>query len=694
MGKKASKASRKYAASGQLKKEIESRKKHQQIKRNIERKRTGKPGFDKENANGQRKGKEKAEDTEEGDDAEEEGNGLDGETGQFKGMSVDDFLKGDFMEDGSDKDEDEEDENEEDEEMDEDDGSFASLDDLEDEGVAHKLELAKLAEKDPEFFKYLQENDQELLDFDVDEEDVSMDDDEDGGDREDEEEVKAPSLTKEHLKRWQKALLEHRSLRSLKKLLIAFRAAAHMNDDNESLAWTIDSPAVYEKLVATALRYTPVVLDHHVPYKTLPDGKFKPPSQSTKLKALQKLVQSYFFNILHLIDQLTDHDTILLAVNESVKIAPYIVSSRKAMKLYIKTCLKLWSSADDDIRIASYIILRKLAISCDEGVRDMVLKNTYLTLLRNAKSTTAHTLPSINLMKNSASELFCADHASSYQHAFMYIRQLAVHLRNSMKVKSKEAYRQVYNWQYVHAVDFWSIVLAKACDAKARAEKGGAESELQALLYPLTQVSLGAVKLVPSSRSFPFHLHILRSLIHLSSHTEVYIPLPPYLLPIITASLAPTSKPKSSTLRPIDLETAIRAPGQYQRTRVFLSTVLEEAIFLLATWLAARPVQASVAFPEVVVPVLVSLRKGLKKASGGKEAAMVKGLVDRVEECARIVAEKRKGVNFGPKALHEVRAWERALDVEETPLGKYVKSQAKLREKRRQLVEKVCDLSG
>ena len=85
MGKKASKASRKYAASGQLKKEIESRKKHQQIKRNIERKRTGKPkegGFDKENVSGQRKGKEKAEDPEEDDDAEEEGSGSDGETGQ------------------------------------------------------------------------------------------------------------------------------------------------------------------------------------------------------------------------------------------------------------------------------------------------------------------------------------------------------------------------------------------------------------------------------------------------------------------------------------------------------------------------------------------------------------------------------------------------------------------------------------
>lgn len=62
-----------------------------------------------------------------------------------------------------------------------------------------------------------------------------------------------------------------------------------------------------------------------------------------------------------------------------------------------------------------------------------------------------------------------------------------------MKVKSKEAYRQVYNWQFVHSVDFWADVLAKACDKEA--EEGG-ESELRPLIYPLIQVTLGAIRFV------------------------------------------------------------------------------------------------------------------------------------------------------------------------------------------------------
>jgi nucleolar complex protein 2 len=62
-----------------------------------------------------------------------------------------------------------------------------------------------------------------------------------------------------------------------------------MNEDDQVLAWSIDSASgtsfylclgldslhisVYNKLVTTALRYTPIVLAHHAPYKTLDNGK-------------------------------------------------------------------------------------------------------------------------------------------------------------------------------------------------------------------------------------------------------------------------------------------------------------------------------------------------------------------------------------------------------------------------------------
>lgn len=116
-------------------------------------------------------------------------------------------------------------------------------------------------------------------------------------------------------------------------------------------------------------------------------------------------------------------------------------------------CLELWSTAEDSVRIAAFISIRKLASAPDHSVFDMILKvcpiyicvnsrltveqSMYSQLVRSSKTTSAHTLPSINLMKNTASEIFCINHASTYQQAFGYIRQLAIHLRSSMKTKTK-----------------------------------------------------------------------------------------------------------------------------------------------------------------------------------------------------------------------------------------------------------------
>lgn len=132
---------------------------------------------------------------------------------------------------------------------------------------------------------------------------------------------------------------------------------------------------VYNKLVVTSLKYTPMILAHHVPYKTLSNGKLyvlfsgfqicglllpstqfsrysKPPTATPKLQTLQKLIQSYFLNILHILDQLTDAEMIKLAVEESAKIIPWVLGSRRGIKLYLKvgsSLLQEAAFADADI---------------------------------------------------------------------------------------------------------------------------------------------------------------------------------------------------------------------------------------------------------------------------------------------------------------------------------------------------------
>ncbi|EJT97184.1 Noc2-domain-containing protein [Dacryopinax primogenitus] len=673
---KTAKATKRFISSGKLKQQIEQRHNHKKVKQQIE-KRRGKGKRAEEKKTAKAVDEDKAQEAEDNDHRPNE-------------MTVDDLLGGEFMDDGDSEEEDDNSSAVDDNE------SFASVDDLDADEEAHKMDLERLKEVDPEFYKYLQENDKELLEFgnepeemkDAEDVDVEVDEAEIAMEEE-EDEIAVPStakeVTKEMLRAWQRSILEHHSLRSLRGLLLAFRAAVHMNEeDGTQYAYSIGSSAVYNKLVVTALKYTSIVLSHHLPYKTLPDGRYKPPAQTKKYSTLQKMILSFFSNVLHLLSQLPDGDMKLLVLSESTKVIPYIVSSRKVVKDYLKQLLDVWSSGFDDVRLTALLAIRRLAASPDQSILDICLKGTYVSLVRSSRVTTVHTLPSINLMKNSAMELYILDHEAAYQHAFRYIRQLAVHLRESMKVKSKEAYKAVYNWQYVHSLDFWAGVLAKACDRDALGE-----SALHPLIYPLVQVTIGAIKLIPTPRYFPLHLHCVRSLLHLIRHTGVFIPLSPFILQILTSSEF-SHKPKPSTQRPLDLEAFIRVPAPYVRTRLYQDALAEESAYLLGEWF--ETCAQSIAFPELAVPVTILVRRMLKRSSSVKLATTLKPLVERLEEHAKWVEKRRLGVVFGPADTAEVERFEAAIGVPESPLGKWVKLQRRARERRKAVIEKVSNI--
>ena len=151
-----------------------------------------------------------------------------------------------------------------------------------------------------------------------------------------------------------------------------------------------------------------------------------------------------------------------------------------------------------------------------------------------------------------------------------------------------------------------------------------------------------------------------------------------------------STKSKASTLRPLDLETTLRAPQQYLHTHVYAENIAHEAAFLTAEWLSVRAVHGSIAFPELVVPIVASLRRALKAArSGAKVSAGVKTLVERVEESARWVSQRRAGVAFAPGNTAAVGRWEADLGLDDAPLVKYTRVLRKTREKQRKLVEKV-----
>jgi nucleolar complex protein 2 len=59
----------------------------------------------------------------------------------------------------------------------------------------------------------------------------------------------------------------------------------------------------------------------------------------------------------------------------------------------------------------------------------------YLDYLKNSKFTSPTTLPLINFMQRSLVELYSLDSTVTYQHGFVFLRQLTVHLRTAIQNK-------------------------------------------------------------------------------------------------------------------------------------------------------------------------------------------------------------------------------------------------------------------
>ncbi|KAJ5450236.1 uncharacterized protein N7458_006685 [Penicillium daleae] len=576
---------------------------------------------------------------------------------------------------------------------------------------AHKDQLEALKEKDPEFYKYLKENDAELLDFgaqgdlsEVDELSEGEAPEEEGpakkkkkkskkDEEEDEEKVIENTLTIPMVKKWHSLMEEKHSIRAMRQTVLAFRAAASVNDaEAPEQKYTISDPNVYHQVLVTALNVVPKVLGHHLPVKETAGGKIRVSLDSKKFKTLTPLIKSYTSSVHQLLVNLSDASTLKLTLSAMEPMLPYLLQFRKVLKTLIKTVVGIWAdvSTADATRITAFLLLRRLMVLGDPGIKETVLKATYEGVVKGSRNTTVHTLAGVNLMKNSAAEIWGIDQNVAYTTGFSFIRQLAMHLRSSITNTSKESYKTIYNWQYVHSLDFWSRVLSQHCDGLVEAQ-AGKQSALRPLIYPVVQITLGAMRLIPTAQYFPLRFQLTRALLRVSRATGTYIPLASSLIEVLT-SAEMRKPPKTSTLKPLEFHTAIRAPKSYLRSRIYQDGVGEQVAELLSEFFVLWC--KHIAFPELSVPVIVALKRWLKQVSarsGGNKNAkinqMILLLVQKVEANARWIEERRLNVSYTPRQRTEVENFLKDVDWESTPLGAFVNTQRKLREERATIVE-------
>ncbi|KAG7273828.1 hypothetical protein CRUP_011120 [Coryphaenoides rupestris] len=441
---------------------------------------------------------------------------------KLEDLSVDEFLQSGF-ESGADEEEDSEDEEPQQNGA----GKATETDHVakkKGKATEHKDQLSRLKSKDPEFYRFLQDNDQSLLNFD----DTDSSDDEEqkyhslpteleeassGDEDAKESELNADDttqskkafeiikVTEKMVKDWRSAIRKEPTARLLREVTQAFKAAVATTKGEGSGPWQ----------------------KNHVDIKM------------------------YLSGLIQLLSCLTESSVITAVLRHTNQLVPYYLSLPKQCRHLIKQLLRQWSTGEETSRVLAFLALNKMCRRKQDTYLSPVLKQMYISYVQNCKFTSPNQLPMINFMQRTMAEMYSLNTQVTYEHGFIYIRQLAIHLRNAMTMKKKDTYQSVYNWQFIHCLYLWCRVLSTLHPSDV----------LQPLVYPLCQVIIGTIKLLPTARYYPLRLHCCRALTLLSSSTSTFVPVLPFLLEVLL-KVDFNKKPGRMSKKPINFAVILK----------------------------------------------------------------------------------------------------------------------------------------
>jgi nucleolar complex protein 2 len=456
------------------------------------------------------------------------------------------------------------------------------------------------------------------------------------------------------LKAIEHSAFEQHSLKALRRLVLAFKAASHMADESSrqapgEQAFSIASSSVFDRLLVTCLTRLPDAFGHHLfqnpQYSALDPAPFAKLQGLPVFRSLRPALYRSLKALHYLLGQITEPSLLAFTLSRLERFLPFLVLFPRLAKFYLRTLLSLWAVSEAlDVKLAAFLRVRQAATVLPFPFLEHCLKGAYLAYARNAKFVSEASLPGLTLMGNGLVELYGLDLTSAYQHAFVYVRQLALHLRAAYTKKTPEALQKVQCWQYLNCCKVWVAVLTAHVAPGPGSDK--APSQLRELVFPLAQILLGAVRLTPSARLYPLTLHCLTLLQRLAARAQVFIPCAAPCLSMLEDP-ALSKKPKPSTEAPPSLALALKLPGKAGlEAKNVQEALVDGCMDVLSQEILVY--RYALAFPEYAYPIKDRLRRFAKITRNARWRALARGLVEECEKRGRFVERERARKEMAP----------------------------------------------
>ncbi|XP_044272420.1 nucleolar complex protein 2 homolog [Tribolium madens] len=590
----------------------------------------------------------------------------------YSSMSVDKFLDQDFEESASDGE------------------TKASVSDQDseiedtqsgDEIEEHKAALNKLKDTDPEFYKFLQDNDKKLLEFNLSDEEEGEDDDaenaphkppeelevaSDESDFEEETQVKEKgTVTLKMLKSWENMIQSDKSNKTITTVMRAFHAAllrVSSEEGQEPSTFRVEGSAVFNGVIQLCVLHLGPALRR---FLGLADGSKQPPHKCKKFVKVKRVLKDYFMDLSKLLSGVSSANIQTVLLKHLHYLSPFVVSYPNITKLILKRLITIWGTADEGVRVLAFLCILRITNGQKAKFLDTVLKSMYMTYVKNSKFVSVGSLAAINFMRRSLVEMFALDAGVAYQHVFLYIRQLAIYLRNAITVNKKENIQAVYNWQFVNSLKLWGNFLSVTYH----------KMQLQQLVYPFVQVCLGVLKLVPTTQYYPLRFHVVQILMDLSRDTCVFIPVLPFILEVLTCYDF-NKKHQKVSMKPIQFTFLLRVSKSQMMENGFKDAVIETIYELLLEYLTTN--SHSISFPDLSLLCVVQIKQFVKKCNNANYNRKMKQLIEKIEQNSKFIENERSKTTLNLTNFKQIEGWESQIKSRGTPLSTFYDSWIKL----------------
>ncbi|KAI0214999.1 Nucleolar complex-like protein 2 [Lamellibrachia satsuma] len=524
-----------------------------------------------------------------------------------------------------------------------------------------KSSMSRLQQQDPEFYEFLRKEDKELLDFDASDDDEDASDDDDGThklpaklavasdeseteeEEEREEEVKEQKKTKREprvsvtmklVKKWCELLREKSSLGAIHSSVSAFKAAVQetSTESVEHGKYRVEGSQVFNAVVRLCITELLPAVNRLLKLPEQNSSQKKPvqPSSSKMWTKVRIDLKAYLQDLMQLMSQLAEPTVLNVILRHIHQMVPFYVCFPRLTQLLLKKVIGLWSAATEETtRVLAFLCVSRLLHVTQNRILETCIKQMYMAYVRNCKFTSPAMLPMINFMQRSMVEVFALDTTLTYQYAFIYIRQLAIHLRSAITVRKPEVQQTVYNWQYMHSLHLWVRMLSQLHP----------NPTLEPLIYPLTQVIIGAIKLISSARYYPLRFHCIKALNILSRATNTFVPVLPFLTEVFEVTDF-NKKHKKMSLKPISFACILKLSKPQLEEKGFKDAVIDQLYEHLMDSFEIH--SHTIGFPELALPALLQMKKFVKNCKVANYTKQIKQIVDKVTETSKVITLRRK----------------------------------------------------